>query len=108
MPNNHVLNCPRPRSKVLARFQTLQKASWTISSAILRSAVMRKASDNRLLPAAGLLLQWVESVGGRAALGKVVSLKEGSPEAVARAVGMEPPAMRTAFRQWVELLLIGE
>ncbi|HET9298359.1 MAG TPA: tetratricopeptide repeat protein [Candidatus Polarisedimenticolaceae bacterium] len=81
----------------------LERNAWPKVAEILDDASVRKASDNRLLPAAGLLLQWVESVGGRAALGKVVSLKEGSPEAVARAVGMEPPAMETAFRQWVEL-----
>jgi hypothetical protein len=31
-----------------------------------------------------------------------VSLKEGSPEALGRAVGMDPAAVDAAFRQWVE------
>ncbi|HEX5044489.1 MAG TPA: tetratricopeptide repeat protein [Candidatus Polarisedimenticolaceae bacterium] len=80
----------------------LERAAWPKVAEILDDASARRASDGRLLPAAGLLLQWVESVGGKAALGKVVSLKEGSPEAMARALGMEPPAMEAAFRRWVE------
>lgn len=80
----------------------LERNAWPKVAEILDDANHRKANDGRLLPAAGLLLQWVESVGGRAALGKVVSLKEGSPEALGRAVGMDPAAVDAAFRQWVE------
>ncbi len=80
----------------------LERNAWPKVAEILDDASARKANDSRLLPAAGLLLQWVESVGGKAALGKVISMKEGSPEGVARAVGMESPALETTFRQWVE------
>jgi tetratricopeptide (TPR) repeat protein len=80
----------------------LERNAWPKVAEILDDASARKAKDDRLLPAAALLLQWVEGVGGRAALGKVVSLKEGTPEALGRAVGMEPAAVDTAFRQWVE------
>src|SRR4029079_5884512 len=62
----------------------LERHAWPSVAEILDDVSARRASDSRLLPAAGLLLQWVESVGGKTALAKVVQLREGTPEALAR------------------------
>jgi hypothetical protein len=80
----------------------LERNAWPSVSEILDDGAARKLDDGRLLPAAGLLLQWVESVGGRTALAKVIGLREGSAPAFARALGMEPAAVEVAFRQWVD------
>jgi hypothetical protein len=80
----------------------LERNAWPSVSEILDDGAARKLEDGRLLPAAALLLQWVESVGGKTALAKVMGLREGSAPALARAVGMEPAAVEVAFRQWVD------
>ena len=80
----------------------LERNAWPSVSEILNDGAARKLDDGRLLPAAALLLQWVESVGGKTALAKVIGLREGSAPAFARAVGMEPAAVEVAFRQWVD------
>ena len=86
----------------------LERNAWPKVAEILDDSAARKSNEGRLLPAAGLLLQWVESVGGKAALGKVVSLKEGTPEALGRALGMEPVAVDAGFRQWAEARAAGQ
>jgi hypothetical protein len=80
----------------------VEASGWPTVAEILDETKARKLSDARLLPAAALLLQWVESTGGRTALGKAVSLKEGSAEALARALGTEPAALEAGFRQFVD------
>jgi tetratricopeptide (TPR) repeat protein len=80
----------------------LEGNAWPKVAEILDETKSRKLSDGRLLPAAAMLLQWVESVGGKPALAKAVSLKESSPEALARALAMDPAALEAGFRQFVE------
>ena len=61
----------------------LERNAWPSVSEILDDGAARKLDDGRLLPAAALLLQWVEGVGGKTALAKVMGLREGSAPAFA-------------------------
>jgi tetratricopeptide (TPR) repeat protein len=80
----------------------LEGGIWPKLEEILDDAAARRATDPRRIVGAGLLLQWAESVGGKAALGKVLTLKEGSLPALARATGTEVAGLEPAFRRFVE------
>ena len=86
----------------------VESNSWPKVADILDESKARKLSDARILPAAALLLQWVESVGQRTALAKAVSLKESSAEALARALGMETAALEAGFREFVDKRASGQ
>jgi tetratricopeptide (TPR) repeat protein len=68
---------------------------------LLSEGGMRALREDRALPAAALLVQWILDRGGDEAFGGLYARDWPDPASVAAAVGVPPDQVDAAFRAWV-------